>query len=122
MAKYIVNHCFGGYGWSNNALREISARKGKRIDYDSAWDSELRDDPVAIAVLEQYGSKWCSAGFANLAIEQYDEDLFIPEIEEYDGSETLKLIPRVTESRIRACNSVDEIVDFLRRTNVLIAE
>ena len=121
MAKYIINACFGGYGWSEQALCEISARKGERADYDSAWDDDLREDPVAISVLEEYGSEWCSSDFAELEIAEYDETLFLPNVDECDGLESLELIPKLTEERIRSCRDVNEIVDLLRRTKVLLS-
>ena len=119
MAKIIINRCFGGYGWSEQALREISARKGERRD--EYWDGDLREDQVAIAVLEEYGSEWCSSKFAKLDIATYNEEDYIADIDEYDGAESLKLIPRITESRIRNCRNVDEIVDLLGRLNVLVS-
>lgn len=78
-----------------------------------------RTDPVAIAMLEEKGSKFCSGMCANLTIEEYDEEFFDFEIDEYDGYESLRTIPRLSENRIRQCSSVDEIVGLLRKCNVI---
>lgn len=90
----------------------------------SWWDGYdiPRYDNTAIAVLEEYGSEFCSSEHADLYIEEYDENDFIARIDEYDGSESLELIPLITESRIRACKSVDEIVAFLKRCNAFVRE
>lgn len=78
-----------------------------------------RTDPVAIEVLESLGSEYCSTNYSELYVDEYDEDLFDWGINEYDGIESLKLISKLSEERIRNCKSVDEIVDLLRKTNVI---
>ena len=78
-----------------------------------------RTDPVAIEVLESLGQKYCSNSYSELYVDEYDDDLFDWSIDEYDGVEDLKLIPKLNEERIRNCKSVDEIVDLLRKTNVI---
>ena len=81
-----------------------------------------REDPIAIQVLEEKGSKFCSSEFSELFIEEYDENDFIPSVDEYDGMESLELTPRVTEARIRACRSIDEVINLLRRLKVIVQE
>lgn len=78
-----------------------------------------RTDPVAIEVLESLGQKYCSNSYSELYIDEYDDDLFDWGIDEYDGVESLKLIPKLSEERIRNCKSVDEIINLLRKTNVI---
>lgn len=138
MAKIILNGCFGGYHWSTQGIEEVLKRKGATdITVDSDFCTEVhatlngeqvdvynldREDPVAIQVLEEKGSKFCSSEFSELFIEEYDENDFIPSIDEYDGMESLELTPRVTEARIRACRSIDEVVELLRRLKVVVQE
>ena len=138
MAKIILNGCFGGYHWSTQGIAEVLKRKGvTSIRVDSGFCPEVhgilngemvdvynlnREDPVAIQVLEDMGSKFCSSDFSELYIEEYDADDFIPSVNEYDGMESLELTPRVTEERIRACRSIDEVVEFLRRLKVIVQE
>lgn len=78
-----------------------------------------RTDPIAIAVLESLGSEYCSTRYSDLYVDEYDDNLFDWDIDEYDGVENLKLIPKLSEERIRNCKSIDEIVDLLRKTNVI---
>lgn len=78
-----------------------------------------RTDPVAIQLLEEKGSEYCSGPNSKLEIEEYDDDLFDYDIDEYDGVEDLDLIPRLNEDRIRKCGSVDKIVELLYACNVL---
>ena len=79
-----------------------------------------REDDTAIAILEEYGSEFCSDDNAELCVEEYDEDLFVAKIDEYDGVETLDLVPRITEARIRACENMDEVVKLLKKCNVFV--
>ena len=139
MAKVILNGCFGGYHWSVEGIAEVMKRKGAtaiRISKDSIFKEVIavvngemvtcsnldREDPIAIQVLEEKGSKFCSSEFSKLFVEEYDENDFIPSIDEYDGMESLELTPRVTEARIRACRSIDEVIDLLRRLKVIVRE
>jgi len=138
MAKIILNGCFGGYHWSPEGIIEVLKRKGAtNITVDDGFAPEVhgilngekvdiynldRKDPVAIQVLEEKGSKFCSSDFSNLYVEEYDENDFIADIDEYDGNESLKLIPCITEKRIRACRNIDEVVELLRRTRVFVHE
>ena len=138
MAKIILNGCFGGYHWSPEGIIEVLKRKGAtNITVDDGFCKEVhgiingekidvynldREDPVAIQVLEDMGSKFCSSSFSELFIEEYDENDFIPSIDEYDGMESLELTPRVTEKRIRACRSMDEVVELLYRLKVIVQE
>ena len=138
MAKIILNGCFGGYHWSTQGIVEVLKRKGATsIRVDSGFFPEVhgilngemvdvcnldREDPVAIQVLEDMGSKFCSSDFSELYVEEYNADDFIPSMDEYDGMESLELTPRVTEERIRACRSINEVVEFLRRLKVIVQE
>lgn len=132
MKKIILNACYGGYSWSQAGISEVLARKAATDIHpvDDVWSDTVkarlngkpvtvscldvdRDDPIAIAVLEEKGPEFCSGKSADLVIEEYDDDKFIAHIDEYDGLESLKLIPKLSEKRIRECSSVDEIVALL---------
>ena len=78
-----------------------------------------REDPDAIAVLEERGAKFCSGDYSDLYIEDYDENLFVASIDEYDGVETLRLSPNLSEESIRACKNIDEIVELLKATGAI---
>lgn len=146
MAKIILNKCYGGYGWSEEATFEYLDRLGKDykcFDYDDneltkeeylahgGWgyikvdgkwfDGIGREDPIAIALLEEKGSEYCSGSAAELVIKEYDKEDWIAKIDEYDGCESLELIPRLTEERIHSCANVDEIVNLLKRLGCFYA-
>lgn len=116
ITKIILNGCWGGYGWSDKALAEINKRSD--VTYRSSYDVPRRD-PIAIAVLEEFGSEFCSGPSSRLRIEEYDADLFEGYINDYDGQESLDLVPSLSESRIRSCKSMDEVVELLRLANVI---
>ena len=84
-------------------------------------DWKGRHDPDAIAVLEEYGSEFCSGRYSHLVIKEYDDFLFIPEIKgENCGHETLELKPNLTEQHIRMCANKYEIIELLRKMGVLV--
>lgn len=135
MKKVIVNHCFGGYGWSDAAVKEILRRKGFAdievrnnglfssfyVNEAPFYDDDIdREDPVAIQILEEFGSAFCSGLYSQLAIEEYDDSLFRYEIDEYDGVEHLTLFPAMTEDRVRSCGSMDEVINLLSRCGVIV--
>ena len=131
MQKVILNKCYGGYGWSNDAVAEYLKRKSPKSDIVKGnngvflngcffYDGNItRVDPVAIELLEEKGSDFCSGQFSELAIEEYDDQYFDFEIDEYDGIESLRLIPKLSEEQIRSCDSIDEIIELLRKCDVI---
>lgn len=117
MAKMILNGCWGGYGWSEEALAELRIRTGR--SFDRFGFNVPRDDAYAVALLEEKGSKFCSGPSSRLRVEEYDADLFEAYVDDYDGQESLTLMPSLTETRIRACKNMDEVVELLRQANVI---
>ena len=148
MKKIILNTCFGGYGWSRAAILDYLDRIGATLEFklrtgfadyvpstkeaylkgnygvsvfaNGKWIHSIdREDPVAIQLLEESGSEYCSGNNANLVIEEYDDALFKPIVDEYDGAESLELYPCIAESRIRECSTMDEVVDLLKQVNIV---
>ena len=113
--KVILNGCWGGYFWSQRALDMIEARRG--------WlprnMEELRTDPVAVKVLEEFGSSWCSAPSSHLTIEEYDETMFRHELRDYDGCEELVLFPRLTREQVLSSGSLEKVVELLEKCGVI---
>ena len=87
---------------------------------DENWRNgfDERTDPDAIAVLEEKGSEFCSSPNTKLFIEEYDSDLFIAVIEG-DEEDYITLIPNLTEKKVRECNSIDGVVELLRKMGAL---
>ena len=120
MAKMILNGCWGGYGWSEEALDVLRIRTGRSFD---RWGFNVpRDDAYAVALLEEKGSEFCSGPSSRLRVEEYDADLFEAYVDDYDGQESLTLMPSLTEARIRSCKNMDEVVELLRQANVVRRE
>ena len=76
-----------------------------------------RDDVDLIAVVEELGEK-ANCSCADLYIEEYDDENYIYSIDEYDGNESLELIPVVSEKRLEKCKSTKEIVDYLKSLGI----
>ena len=79
MVKVVINNCFGGFGLSEDGMREYAKKKGA-----SVMDIP-RDDPDLVATVEKLGGN-ASRAFANLKVVEIPDDVDW-EIEEYDGSE-----------------------------------
>ena len=167
MQKIIINDCYGGYRWSDDAILDYLKRKGikdirlikyvKGEEVDTSeeefrtlksskdilvkgkdipertwcekdkWYSfnckEIdREDPIAIQLLEEKGTEYCSGEYAKLIIEEYDSDNWIAYINQYDGDETLKLKPRLTKERVRSCKNIEEVVELLNFFDLFVSE
>lgn len=81
-----------------------------------------REDPVAIQLLEEKGSEYCSSEWSKLYIEEYDPEDWIADIDEYDGMESLELIANLTRDKVKKCKSIDEVIRLLERLNLLKGE
>lgn len=98
-----------------------AAYDGKTFCYDFA-----RDDEDAIAVLEEYGSEYCSEKYTTLRIETFDETIYKWGIGTYDTDdgdrEYLELYPILTASNLRRIGSVEGIIEMLRKADMLEPE
>ena len=93
---------------------------GCEIAYEgSTFDAHFigRKDPVAIALLEEKGSEYCSASHSFLTIKEVDEEKYGWDIDEYDGYESIVRTRLLTEEMIRNCKNVDEIIELLKEVN-----
>lgn len=71
MKKVIVNTCFGGFNFNN----------------ECGFKKHDRENPAAIAYLEQVGSNKASGHFARLGIAEFPAAATDWELSEYDGIE-----------------------------------
>ena len=103
--KIVINRDFGGYGLSDQAVREYGKRKGlnlvedgpddhgftyfyvNEIDENNYFsDREIeRDDPVLVEIVERLGSE-ANGRYSDLKIVEIPDDVDW-EIMEYDGME-----------------------------------
>lgn len=78
MQKVVINSCYGGFGLSKAALKELGIE-------DVYGDDFRRDDPKLVGVVERLGLK-ANGEYAELSV------VYVPngvewEIDEYDGME-----------------------------------
>ena len=80
MYKVVVNRCYGGFGLSEEAQKQLDTHKGKHIsEYDIP-----RHDKDLVAIVEELGDK-ASDKYADLEIAQIKSNKY--NIREYDGME-----------------------------------
>ena len=82
MPKVVVNRCFGGYGLSPEAYKELGLEWD---NYGHAFDDD-RTNPKLVQVVERLG-KAASGKLANLVVIEVPEGVEF-EIDNYDGQET----------------------------------
>lgn len=77
--KIVVNRCFGGFGLSEEACKELGC-------VDRGYDIR-RDDPKLVEVVERLGDR-ANGAFAKLEVVKIPDgvDWFI---DDYDGQETI---------------------------------
>ena len=107
ITEIVINKCYGGFGISLEAARELRKR-GCKLALESAifegekysdgsiqdtnfgyWVSppdEIRTDPIFIALLKEKGSKFCSSNLSELELVEIPDGVKYT-IEEYDGIE-----------------------------------
>jgi hypothetical protein len=96
--KVLYNNCYGpGFTFSNAFIAEYEAKTGQHLDTISALfcrgSDSIRCDPVAIAIVEERGSAWCSGPESEIAIYEVN-DVFARywEIESNDGDEYVRVL------------------------------
>lgn len=99
--KVVINSDYGGFGLSDDAMREILKRKGFEyreegpdkygfyhfyVNGEYFYDSDIdRDDPALVSVVEEMGEK-ANGRYAHLRIVEIPDDVKW-HIGEYDGKE-----------------------------------
>lgn len=87
--KIIINSCYGGFGLSDKAMKEI-AKLDSQLGSLYNRDNKLRTNPIVISVVEKLG-KEANGMCAELEIIEIpfeNEDGWY--IDEYDGIETIR--------------------------------
>lgn len=81
--KVVINVCYGGFGLSDFAMKELGYTS--ESEYDTYRDVD-RADPRLVALIEEYGDAICSGPHAKLKIVEVPDDVKW-HVEEYDGWE-----------------------------------
>ena len=117
MKKVVLNSCYGGFGLSKEAYEFL----GIPWDgYGFHYRENERDDPDLVKCVETLGEK-ANGHCAELEVYEYDDYNYTYSISEYDGLETLKLIPIVHISKIKTM-STDEIDEYLTSLGIMVAD
>ena len=77
--KFVINDCFGGYGYSINFLNK----------YGKEFGSLKRNDPKLVAAVEEFGEEESSGQYSALCIKEIPDDATDYSVEEYDGAESI---------------------------------
>lgn len=100
--KILYNNCYGGFEVSEAFKEEYRRRTGKTINQDAIefWNTgpdSFRCDPVAVAIVEEFGSERSSGHSSVIEIREIPA-VFARHwnIKEYDGDETVKV--NITEA------------------------
>ena len=77
--KFVINDCFGGYGFSLDFLNK----------YGNEIGSLKRNDPKLVAAVEEFGEEEASGFYSKLHIAEIPDDCTDYYINEYDGAESV---------------------------------
>ena len=80
--KIVINECYGGYGLSDWALKELG------IEYS---DEINRTQPDLISLVENFPEE-VSGDFADLSVVEIPDETTDWEISEYDGFESITYV------------------------------
>lgn len=114
----VVNVCYGGFGLSKLAWEWLSERgfrpTGESWDYEGL-SSEDRCHPLLVECVRTLG-KLANGSYSDLEIKAISDDYFY-KIEEYDGDETLKLVPKASViSQFVENGDTEGLLNYLSRT------
>lgn len=118
MSKVALNGCYGGFGLSDEAKALYKKKSGKEF-YSCEVD---RCCPLLIETIEELGTEKASGCCSNIYFEEISQDTIDAnawEIDEYDGSETLKINYEAIElhkEKIKKEEFENNLSEFLKFT------
>lgn len=98
MTKVVINVCFGGYGSFSEEAIKLYKELGGQAEVRKDRILVGRTDEILIQVIERLGSK-ADGEYSSYEIEEVP-DGFDWDIDEYDGAESLVLIPIVDITKL----------------------
>lgn len=87
--KILINNKYGGFGFSEQFIRELEKRTGKKFN---TFKCE-RTDLDVIELFEEWGTRKSSGGYASLKLIEIPDDVDWV-IEQYDGVEWVAEVHR----------------------------
>ena len=90
MSKVALNGCYGGFGLSEEAKELYEKKSGKKF---YSWEIK-RTCPYLIETIEELGTEKANACYSKIYFEEISQDAIDAEaweIDEYDGSESIKI-------------------------------
>jgi len=114
MIKILYNNSYGvGFSVSDAFVAEYNARTKTSLDSAKALffkgPDSIRCDPIAITIIEEKGSEWCSGEGSSLAVHEVHSVMArYWEIEETDGDEYV---------RIMTAEALSDILHTFMQTN-----
>ncbi len=109
--KLVINHCYGGFGISEEAERILLETLGE----DAFYEME-RHNPIFVSLVEKMG-KDASGSFAKLEVVEIEDGLDY-DVDEYDGYESVTEYISVFEHELRNGLS-EEKLRLLKYTNII---
>ena len=118
MTKVIINVCFGGFGSFSEEAIKLYKELGGKVDVNGEPVFTCRrTDEILIQVIERLGSK-ADGEYSSYEVEEVP-DGFDWSIDEYDGAESLVLIPVLDITKlISLSNDREALKKYLEDMNV----
>jgi hypothetical protein len=92
MRKVVINVCYGGFSLSEKAV-ERYLQLQPTAEVPVGFREVVRDDPILIQVVEEFGAEKAAGRHADLKIVEIPDDVKWT-IEEYDGMEWVAEVHR----------------------------
>ena len=122
-AEVLFNRCYGGFSFSDEAVKEYAAKTQKEIRKCCQCRELSRTDPVMIEIVKRLGKK-ASGTHANIDIHHVPlkyKDFFT--INEYDGYESVCILyDKYKLHQIKATVGAYEGPELKDRINGILAE
>jgi len=109
--KVVINHCYGGFGFSEEATNILLERLG-----EDGYQEMERHDPIFVSLLEEMGES-INTNYSKLVVVEIEDGLDY-EIEEYDGMESVSGYLSVTKEELSNGLS-EEKMSLLKYTHTI---
>lgn len=118
MTKIVLNYRYGGFGLSNEAENWLTSHGVE--DIYTFYPHKNRTNPLLVKCVEELGAA-ADGSYAHLSIEEFDEEFYDYTISEYDGVESLNLIPKIRRSQLAKfmeTGDFNSLMNYLKKMGV----